>query len=95
VGESDARVMQREFGNGFTAEQFTDLGNYEVLVKRLEQGRYAEPFHGITLPPQGQFRDRRQILINQSRQRYATPRAIVEDRLRRWMDIDLLTKRQR
>ena len=95
VGESDARVMQREFGNGYIASQFTDLGNYEVLVKRLEQGTYAEPFQGITLPPQGIFRGRRQILIDQSRQRYSTPRAVVEDRLRRWMDIDLLTKRRR
>jgi len=95
VGESDARVMQREFGDGFNASQFTDLGNYEVRVKRLEQGRYAAPFHGMTLPPQGQFRARREILIKQSRQRYSTPRAIVEERLRRWMDIDLLTRRRR
>jgi hypothetical protein len=95
LGEADAQVMHREFGNGFHPAHFTDLANHHVLVKTLEQGRHPEPFHGVTLPPRGRFRDRREALIQQSRNRYATPRAIVEDRMRRWMDIDLLTKPRR
>jgi hypothetical protein len=94
LGENDARVMQREFGNGLTASQFTDLGNFEVMVKRLEQGRNAEPFLGMTLPPQGQFHGQSETLVRQSRQRYATRRVLVEHRLRRWMDIGLLTRRR-
>ena len=88
VGESDAQVMARAFGGVFPPARFTELGNFEVLVKLLRDGRYGEPFHGITLPPDGTFHGGRDNVIRQCRQRYATPRAVVEERLRRWMEID-------
>jgi hypothetical protein len=88
IGETDARVMEREFGGEFLAGQFTDLANFEVLVKCLQDGRYPKPFHATTLPPQGAIHGRHEKLIRQSRQRYATPRAVVEDRIRRWMGVD-------
>jgi hypothetical protein len=88
VGESDAQVMSRAFGGTFPPARFTELGNLEALVKSMQEGRYGEPFHGVTLPPGGRFDGRRESLIRQCRQRYATPRAVVEQRLRRWMDMD-------
>jgi hypothetical protein len=89
VGEADAQVMARAFGGAFPPARFTELGNFEVLVKLLREGRYGEPFHGLTLPPQGTLHSRRDALIRQSRQRYATPRGIVEERIERWMHGDL------
>lgn len=85
VSEKDAQIFSREFGGVYPAEQFTDLANFEVLVKALDGGRHPEPFRGKTLPPAGKFHGRRENLIARSRQRYATPRKIVEDRIRRWM----------
>jgi len=88
IGEADAPILQREFDGVFPSSRFTELANHEILVKRLEEGRYREPFHATTLPPQGRFYGRRDKLIRQSRQRYATPRALVENRIRRWMAPD-------
>jgi DNA helicase HerA-like ATPase len=86
VGESDAEVLERAFGNSYTSEQFTDLANFEVLVKKLDEGKYREPFHGTTIAPSKAFYGRRENLIQQSRGRYGTPRAVVEDKIRRWME---------
>jgi energy-coupling factor transporter ATP-binding protein EcfA2 len=95
TGELDAHVLHREFGGAFTARQFTDLPNHEVFVKILENGHQLDPFHATTLPPQGTFFGRRDVLIRQSRQRYATPRQIVEDRINRFIGIDLPPDRHR
>jgi hypothetical protein len=85
VGESDAAILEREFGDNYPAHQFTDLANYEVLVKLLDGGRYRQPFRGKTLPPSGRFIGRGVNIIARSRQRYATPRAAVEEKMRRWI----------
>ncbi len=86
VGESDAEVLAREFGNDFIPEQFSGLGNYEVCVKMLNQGTQEVPFLGRTLPPMSEQHNRRENLIHRSRERYATPRAVVEEKIRRWFD---------
>jgi hypothetical protein len=86
VGATDAQVLEREFGGTFPAEQFTDLPNHEVLVKLTTNGDYREPFHGKTFPAQGRFYGHRDKLIRSSRERYATSRAVAEEKLRRWME---------
>ena len=73
VGESDATMLERAFGHSYTLSEFTDLGNFEVLVKLLEQGGNREPFRATTLPPSGRLYGRRQNIIERSRQRYAKP----------------------
>jgi hypothetical protein len=85
IGEKDASNLSREYGGAYSPEQFTDLANFEVLVKLLDQGRHTEPFRGTTLPPLGRFHGRRTNLIARSRQRYATPRDVIESKIRRWM----------
>ena len=85
VGASDAAILEREFGGAFSRQQFTDLANGEVLLKLARDGAYGEPFRGRTYRPHGTFHGRRNNLINSSRQRYATPRSIVEEKIRRWM----------
>lgn len=85
VGESDAQILEREFGGAFHANQFTDLANYEVFVKLLNEGRYTEPFRGTTLAPAEKFYGRKDKIIARSRERYASARNEVEDKIRRWM----------
>jgi hypothetical protein len=85
TGEKDASILSGEYGGAYAADQFTGLANFQVLVKQLDQGRLNEPFRGVTLPPQGRFYGRRDNLITRSRQRYGTPRKVVEQKLKRWM----------
>jgi energy-coupling factor transporter ATP-binding protein EcfA2 len=85
VGESDAEILEREFGRSYAASQFIELANFEVLVKMLDQGAYRQPFRGNTLPPAGQFYGRRDSIVRRSRERYTTPRSEVEGKIKRWM----------
>jgi hypothetical protein len=85
VGYADAEVMEREFGNTFPASTIADLNRYEVIVKLLEDGTNREPFRARTLPPLENPIGRKQKLVARSRERFAVPRAVIENKLNRWM----------
>jgi hypothetical protein len=86
VGHTDAEVLAGEFGRAFTAGQFADLGQHQVLVRTLQDGIPHEPFQGRTHPPLSKRHGRRHRLIARSREKYSLPRAIVESKLNRWLD---------
>src|SRR5204863_48704 len=51
VGNADAEVLRKEFGNVFAEQQFIDLNRYEVFVNLLEAGTNRTPFRARTLAP--------------------------------------------
>ena len=55
-------------------------------MKLLEDGTNQEPFRAKMLPPLENRIGRRDKLVALSRERFATPRAVIEDKLSRWMD---------
>jgi Type IV secretion-system coupling protein DNA-binding domain len=87
VGHSDAEILEHEFGNAFPIGQFVDLDRFQVAVKLLEDGANRSPFLGQSLPPGGRRYGRKATLINHSRQKYATKREVVEDKINRWMGV--------
>jgi hypothetical protein len=95
VGERDAQVLAREFGNTYGAEHFTDLGNHEICVKLLQYGEEREPFTGTTFPPQWKRHGRGKTIIARSRERYTTPRAVVEEKIGRWMQPAMVEQSRR
>ncbi|HEY3915217.1 MAG TPA: type IV secretion system DNA-binding domain-containing protein [Verrucomicrobiae bacterium] len=84
MGYSDAEIIEKEFGNSFSASAFSDLGRYEAIVKLLERGVTSEPFRAKTLHPIEHGVSNKQKLIASSRSRFATPRAVVEEKISRW-----------
>jgi hypothetical protein len=84
VGQKDAKVLEQEFGETYTARQFTTLSNREVYAKLLQLGQDCEPILGRTLPPFGERHGRHETIIRRSREKYGAQREIVEDRIRRW-----------
>ena len=85
VGYSDAEIMEKEFGKAFPASALADLGRYEAVVKLLEDGTNREPFRAKMLPPLENRIGRKDKLIARSRERFATTRTVIEDKLNRWM----------
>jgi hypothetical protein len=85
IGYADAEVMEKEFGNTFPAASLADLERYEVAVKLLEDGTNREPFRAKMLPPLENRTGRKDKFIALSRQRFAMPRAKIENKLNRWM----------
>ena len=77
--------MAKEFGNTFPATALADLERYEAAVKLLVEGTNQEPFRAKMLPPLENRVGRKVKLIALSRERFATARAVIEDKLNRWM----------
>jgi hypothetical protein len=85
VGQSDAELLEREFGHAYAAAQFTRLSNHHVLTKLMMNGEHQEPFTGKTFPSSGCRHGRRGTVVHRSREKYAAARIIVEARIRRWL----------
>lgn len=85
TGERDASFLARDYGTGYTPQEFTSLPNRHVLAKVLKDGIHHEPFVGHI--DSGTFRTygRTEKLIALSRRRYGVPGAKVEDRINRWL----------
>lgn len=85
VGADDAEFFEKEFFPEFLAPDFVNLPKYHIYLKLMIDGLAARPFSAQTLPPlptpQPSNRDK---IIKVSRERYATPRAEVEDKISRW-----------
>lgn len=85
VGQTDAEVLEKEFGLTYAARHFVELDRYQVLLKTLHDGIPTEPFLGKSLPPIENRVGRRAKLIHHSRLRFSTERLTVEEKLSRWI----------
>lgn len=84
VGQRDAEILEREFGGVYPAKRFVDLRNHEILAKLLKEGEHADPVIARTLPSSGQRYNRRDTIIRRSREKYASSRKDVENKINRW-----------
>lgn len=85
LGERDAEILERELGGPYTATQLTGLGRHEVCARILTSGISEPAFLGRTYPPSGQRYGHREKIIRRSREKYATKKAIVEEKIARWI----------
>lgn len=85
LGHRDAKILEQLFGEAYTASQLCSLSNHEICAKLLIHGEDREPFLGKTLPPIGEIHRRGATIIRRSREKYATKREVVEDRINRWI----------
>jgi len=85
IGHPDAEIMEKEFGKTFSASALAELDRYEAVVKLLENGTNKELFRAKMPPPSENQMGRNGKLVVRSRERFATPRPIVEDKINRWM----------
>jgi hypothetical protein len=84
VGYADAEILEQEFSHAFNAGEFIDLPKFEVLMKLAVDGQSSFR-RAKALPPLSNHCGRRENVIRRSRERYATPRVIVEERIARWL----------
>lgn len=85
TSDADAQVLSREFGGDFVPAQFTQLPNHAVLVRPVTGQDISVPFRAKTSPLLPVARGRFQKLVRRSREKYGTPRDVIEDKIRRWM----------
>ncbi|RJQ29986.1 DUF87 domain-containing protein [Candidatus Parcubacteria bacterium] len=86
VGAADAEFLEKEFEPEFVIQDIVNLPNYSIYLRLMVDGVTSRPFSATTLPPfrvktSGVVEER---IIENSRKRYARPRAIVEAEINRW-----------
>ena len=86
IGATDAVDLVKEFEPLFTEEDLVNLGKYDVYMKLMIDGIASQPFSATTLPPIKGETQNRDTVIKVSRERYATSRETVEDKIIRWSE---------
>ena len=86
VGAADAEELTPEFSPTFFEEDIVNLPKYEIYLKLMIDGIASEPFSARGLPPLSDIEITGNIdkVISVSRERYASDRATVEDKINRW-----------
>lgn len=86
VGAGDAEELVKEFTPVFTEEDIVNLPKYEMCLKLMIDGVASEPFSARGLPPlSGEYRTgNTDKVIDWSRKQYATPKAMVEEKIIKW-----------
>lgn len=89
VGFDDAEYISKQFSEIVMPNDLVQLPKYSLYSKLLIDGMPSQPFSAATLPPvSGETAEegRREKVIRFSRERYSKPRAMVEDKIKRWSE---------
>jgi CxxC-x17-CxxC domain-containing protein len=90
IGAADAEVLEKEFLPTFTAEDLVNLTKYDTYMKLMIDGVSSTPFSASGLPPVTGSTDNRDKVIRVSRERYAKPKEIVEEKIIRWSGMQVV-----
>jgi len=86
VGAKDAEFMENEFMPTFTIQDLVNLTKFQVYLKLMIDGVSSNPFSANTLPPFADVTGNMEKVIKVSRERYAVPRAVIEEKVIKWSE---------
>ena len=86
VGAADAEELVKEFDPYYLEEDLVNLPKYNFYIKLMIDGVSSQPFSATGLPPKTKEEetDNTEKVVRVSRERYASNREIVEDKIMRW-----------
>ncbi len=89
VGGEDASAMEMEFAPVFVPEDLTNLAKFQFYLKLMVDGVATRPFSANSLPPIAKRQESEEKVIFVSRERYAEPRAVIEEKVLKWSGMEL------
>jgi len=85
VGPFDAEVLETIFAPEFEATDIVNLGFAQIYLTLMIDGIGSRPFSAVTLPPIEQSKvSYKDIVLAESRKRYARPRGDIEGDITKW-----------
>ncbi len=90
VGAADAEELVKEFTPVFTEEDIVNLPKFEFYLKLMIDGVASDPFSARGLPPLSPEEKTNNVekVIASSREKYASAKSVVEERIMRWHQDD-------
>lgn len=89
VGGADALALEPEFTPRFLAQDIINVPKYHFIIKLMIDGISSDPFSAVGLKPMNNPNENAEKVIAVSRERYARPKAVVEERILRWSGVDI------
>ncbi len=88
VGFDDAEYISGQYGEEVLPNDLVSLSKFSAYTRLLIDGMPSKTFSLDTLPPPELTfeKGRRDKVIKLARERYSTPREVVEDKIRRWSE---------
>ena len=89
VGAMDAEFLEKEFAPVFVQNDIVNLPKYNIYLKLMIDGIAGDAFSAKVLPPVyiGDTSDNEEKIIAASRERYASSKDEVEDKISRWAGV--------
>jgi len=85
VGAEDAEFLEKEFYPEFSAQDLVNLPKYNIYLKLMVDGVTSKAFSARTLPPIKPPKENyKEEIIKLSREKYATPKRVVEEKIAKW-----------
>jgi len=88
VGGEDATLMEKEFTPTLLPEDLLNLAKYQVYLKLMVDGVATQPFSANTLAPIAKRTGSEEKVVQVSRERYASQRANIEEKVLRWSGME-------
>lgn len=88
VGSTDAEILAKEFAPTFLETDLVNLTKFQIYLKLMIDGVASQPFSANTLSPINLSTGSLEKVVRVSRERYATNRENIEDKIMRWTGID-------
>jgi len=85
VSGQDGELLSRAYADHIPAKRFVNLARGQILVRLQEHGVQQIPFAGETFGPAPIDYGMGEVIREQSRTRYARPRAQVEEQIKRFL----------
>jgi hypothetical protein len=92
VGAEDAEFLEKEFEPYFMLNDLVNLPKYNVYLKLMIDGVASAPFSATILPPIEGETGNLDKIIRSSRERYARPVSVVEEKILRWSGVEEMYK---
>lgn len=93
VGPFDAEIFEKEFMPAFVAEDFVNLGQYQMYLKLMIDGVGSQPFSAKGMPPieKSQVSFKEDAILN-SRKVFGRTRSVVEEEISKQMLSEVVLK---
>ncbi len=89
IGGTDAQFFETEFSPTFTPEDMVSLAKYQIYLKLMVDGVATPPFSANTMAPIAKRTGSTERVIQVSRERYAEPRANIEEKVLKWSGFEV------
>lgn len=88
VGAADALSMETEFAPTFLPEDLVNITKFQIYLKLMVDGVATPPFSANTLAPIAERTGSQDKVLAVSRERYAEPRPIIEEKVLKWAGME-------